>query len=920
LFLTFSGNAQVDLKSLLPRDAEVLSGTFANGMKYYIRKNAKPEKRAELRLAVNAGSTSEDDDQQGLAHFVEHMAFNGSKNFKKNELVDYLESVGTKFGPHLNAYTSFDETVYMIQLPTDTPSIIDKGLQILDDWAHNLSFDSIEFDKERGVVIEEWRLGQGANERMRRKYWPLLFKDSRYAVRLPIGKKEIIEKSPQSAARRFYSDWYRPDLMALVAVGDFDPREMLEKIKKQFADIPPRKEARRLSTYEIPDNEAMIIATATDQEARYSEVELIYKQPKESENTVADYRRGLAQQLFISMMQSRIDELQRLADPPFLNSNCYYGRLVRNMYAYTCNATCKEDGITRALKTLVSENERVRRFGFSQTELERRKNEMLRGMEMAYNERDKTESRNFAREYVSNFLTGEPMPGIVYEYELTKKLLPGITLAEINAFAFKWITDGKNCIVLITAPDKETTRIPADSEIISIVGSMRSLTLEPYVDKVSDQPLVSAEPPGGRVTFEKRIEEFNITEWNLANGVKVFFKPTDFKNDQVLFTSYSWGGWSLYPDSDFLSAVSADEIIDESGVGDFDATALEKKLSGKIVSCSPYISELTQGFNGRCSPRDLETLLQLIYLYQVSPRKDSSAFLSWIEKKKGSLMNRSSDPGSVFSDTVGYVLSGYNYHYRPQTVETLKEIDLDKAYRIYQERFSNASSSVYVFVGNFNPDTLRFYAEKYLGALPSGHSRSTFEDIGLNPPKGHIERVVRMGQEPRSTVLLRWNMPFEYNRDNRNEVNALNKLVNIRLREVLREDKSGVYGVSFISSPAHFPVQKLDQTIYFSCNPDNVEMLVSAALDVIKEVKEKGCDDKNLLKIKETAVRERETYLKENSFWLNTISFNYQNGEDLRDLLTYNKWVENLKTADFPAFAKKYIQPDNFAKFVLYPK
>lgn len=920
IFLFFlQVNAQDDLKTVLPKDPSTYIGVLPNGIRYYVRKNSKPENRAELRLAVNVGSTSEDDDQQGLAHLTEHMAFNGSTHFKKNELVDYLESVGTKFGPHLNAYTSFDETVYMIQLPTDKPEIVEKGLQILEDWAHNLSFDSLEVEKERGVVIEEWRLGQGANERLRRKYWPLLFTDSRYANRLPIGKKDIIEKCSQSTLKRFYSDWYRTDLMAVIAVGDFDPIMMVGKIKKEFSDLPKKNDARQLQTYMVPDNKELIIATATDKEARFADVEVIYKQPKESEVTVEDYRRGLAQRLFSSMLDTRMSEILREANPPFINASTSYGKLVRNINAFSSSAICREDGIKQALITLVNENERVLRFGFTKGELERQKLEMMKGMQTAYNERDKTESRNLAREYVSNFLAAESMPGIEYEYNLVKKYLDGISLEEVNAFAKKWITDGKNCIVLITAPEKESTKMPSDAEIKSIVQSMNKLELKPYIDKVSDKPLMSAVLKGSVVTSTNKMDEFNITEWNLPNGVKVFAKVTDFKNDEILFSSFSWGGWSLYSDKDFQSAVISDEIVDESGIGDFDPVALDKKMTGKIVSCSPYISDFQQGFWGSSSPADLETLMQLIYLYINAPRKDTTAFSSWLEKQRGILRNRNTDPQSVFSDTVLYLMSGYNYHYRPRTVESLDEINQQRSFNIYKERFSNANSSTYFFVGNFNIDTLKKFVEKYLGSLPSTQAVEKFKDMGVRTPTGKVEKTVRMGQEPRSTVMLRWNMPFVFARQNRSEVNVLNKLMSIRLREVLREEKSGVYGVSFNSNPQHYPVEKLEQMISFSCSPENVDMLVKAALEIIKEVKQNGCDEKNLVKIKETAIRERETYLKENSFWLNAISSNFQNGEDLHDIFKYNDWVNNLKTTDFVGFAKKYLQEDNYAKLVLAP-
>ena len=888
-------------------------------MKYYIRKNDKPENRAELRLAVNAGSTSEDEDQKGLAHLTEHMAFNGSANFKRNELVDYLESVGTKFGPHLNAYTSFDETVYMIQIPTDDSTIVNTGLKILKDWSHYLSFDSLEIEKERGVVVEEWRLGQGANERMRRQYWPLIFKDARYAERIPIGSREIIEHSPQSVIKRFYEDWYRPDLMAIVVVGDIDPKVIEAKLKEDFSSIQSSKSPRPLVSYPVPDNEDIIVATAKDKEARISIVEIIYKQPKEEEKTIGDYRRSMAQNLFSGMMDARMVELARDADPPFINSSSDYGRFVRTVNAYTSFCITKEDGIERALVTLATENERVRRFGFTQGELERQKMNYMRRIETAYLERDKTESRNLAREYVSNFLTGEPFPGIEYEYQLAKKYLAGISLKEVNAFAAKWITDGRNCIVLITAPDKETTSIPGDEKIKQVIHNMKSLDLKPYDDKVSSSPLMADIPKPGKVVSEERNEELDITQWILQNGIRVFIKKTDFKNDEILFTSYSWGGWSVYPENDFHSAEWADEIVDESGISEFSAIDLMKKLSGKIIGCSPYINELMQGISGSCTPADLETTMQLINLYYTKPRKDNEAFSSWMEKKKGILKNRNVDPSSVFSDTIAYVMSGYNYHFKPTTLETLGEISLDRAYEIYKERFRDVNGTNYFFVGNFNLDSLKHYVQIYLGSLPTLGGEYKWADTGARPPEGKIERIVLMGQEPRSTVMLRWNMPFEYNRHNRNELMALNKLMSIRLREVLREEKSGVYGVSINSVPQHYPYQKLEQIIYFSCSPDNVDTLINAAIEIIKEVKQNGCDEKNLVKIKETAIRERETYLKDNHFWLNTMSSNNQNGEDLRDILKYNEWIKKLKGSDFKAFAEKYLQENNYAKFILMP-
>ena len=920
-FLFFLGvHAQDDLKTTLPFDSKIKTGVLPNGMRYYVRYNKKPEHRAELRLAVNAGSTAENDDQLGLAHLTEHMAFNGTKNFKKSELVDYLESIGTKFGPDLNAYTSFDETVYMIQLPTDTESILEKGFQILDDWAHNLSHDSAEIEKERGVVVEEWRLGQGADERMRRKYWPVLFKDSRYAVRLPIGTKEIIEGSKQSTLKQFYIDWYRPDLMCVVAVGDFDVNKIEKLIKEKFSAIPAKQNPRPLKSWPVPNTPDLMIATAIDKEARYAAVELIYKQPKEVETTVGDYRKNIVSQLYTSMLGARMSELQRQAEPPFMAAFSSYGNFVRTIDAFTIEAICKEDGIEKALITLVTENERVRRFGFTSTELGRQKAELLRGMEEAYNERDKTESKGLSMELVRNFLDAEPVPGIEYEYNLYKKYIPGITLEEVNKLSNQWITEGANADVIITAPDKPTLKMPTDERIREILKGMRTIDVKPYDDKVVNKPLLEKKPVASKVVDTKEIKEYAITEWKLANGARVILKPTDFKNDEILFSASSYGGTSLYPEKDYLTAAYSSTIVDESGLGEFDATALEKLLTGKVANVSPIVSEIQQGFNGSCAPKDLETMLQMLYQYFMAPRKDETAFKSLMEKQKGFLQNRNSDPNSIFRDTIMYAMSQYNYRYRPMTVDMLKEINPDRAFEIYKERFSDASNFTFFFVGNFKPDELKPMVETYIGGLPAPKKNESWKDLGITPPKGLVVKTVKKGIEPKSSVILRFTMPFDYNRKNRNDINALMKLVNIKLRESLREDKSGVYGVGCSASPKHYPKQSLEVTISFGCAPKNVDSLIIAAFAVINKIKNDGCNDKDLTKIKELSIRERETGLKENSFWLGVLNSNYMNGENILDLLSYTDFINNLKGEDFKRFANQYLKSENFAKFILMPE
>lgn len=918
--VTLSIAQKADLNKTLPLDPKIRTGVLPNGIKYFIRYNAKPEKRAELRMALNAGSTAENDDQQGLAHMTEHMAFNGSKNFKKNELVDYLESVGTKFGAHLNAYTSFDETVYMIQVPTDSLHILDKGVQILEEWAHNLSFDSVEIDKERGVVIEEWRLGQGAQERMRRKYWPVLFKDSRYEVRLPIGKKEILEKCSYETLRSFYRDWYRPDLMAIIAVGDFDVDRMEKQIKERFAAIPSKQNPKPLQIWPVPDQKDFRVATVTDKEATFTLIRLNYLHNTIPLVTANDYRNMLIRDLYNSMINQRLSELQKQADPPFLFAQTNYTGMVRNKDSYSSFAAVKQDGIERGVTVLVTENERIKRFGFTAGELERQKKEMMRGIEKQFNERDKSESRNFAQEYVSYFLENEAAPGIEMEFDLYKQFVPGISLEEVNALAKDFITDGQNATLIVMGPDKEGVVMPTEEKLKGTFNDARKADIKAYVDKVVDKPLLAQKPAAGKVTEEKRIAEYDITDWKLSNGLRVLLKPTDFKNDEIQFTAYKFGGTSLYDDADYQSADFSNAIVSESGIGDFDLTSLEKVLTGKIADVSPSIDDLMQSMSGSCSPQDLETMMQLIYLYHTAPRKDETAFQSLLEQQKGFLQNRTSSPEAAYRDTVSYYMSGYNFRSRPMTVEMLKDVNLDKSLDIYKKRFGDANGWVYTFVGNFKPEQLKPLVEMYLGGMPSTSTAETYRDLKIETPKGKAVKTVRKGVEPKAAVSLKWNGPFEFNRNNRNEMNALSKLLSIKLRENLREDKGGVYGVGATPRMSKYPKGTYEFNIGFGCAPENVEKLIAASLDEINDIKANGCNDKNLTKIKETFLRERESYLKENFFWLGAISQSAMNNESILELKDYTAWVNSLKSDDFKRLANKYFDMNEYKRFVLLPE
>ncbi|MFQ5650174.1 MAG: M16 family metallopeptidase [bacterium] len=923
LLLTLSSMATTQENSApdqkLPLDPNITVGRLENGLTYYIRENHKPEARAELRLVVNAGSVLENDDQQGLAHFVEHMAFNGTENFAKHEIIDYLESIGMRFGPDINARTSFDETVYMLQVPTDDAEIVETGFQILQEWASHVSFEEAEIDKERGVVVEEWRLGRGAGARMRDKQFPILFKDSRYAQRLPIGKKEILESAPYDALLQFYRDWYRPDLMAVVAVGDFDKAWIQSLIEERFSTIPAVQDSRQREMFPVPNHKETLFALASDVEATRTSVAIYYKNDVQDESTAGAYRQMLVENIYNGMLNNRLNELLQQPEPPFLAAFSTQGRFIRTKEFYVLSAFVKENGLQAGLEAMLTEALRVKRHGFTRTELEREKTEMLRGIEQAYNERDKTESSRYAAEYIRNFLQEEPLPGIEAEFQLYKQFLPGITLDEVNELANKWIRDD-NRVVTVSTPEKEETPLPSEQSLLTVFEKVNGLAIEPYVDAVTNQPLVANPPTPGTIIREKTIPELGVTEWQLSNGVRVVLKPTDFKNDELLFDSFSPGGHSLVSDENYISAIAATAIIGEAGLGNFDQIALQKKLAGKIVSVSPSIGELQESISGSASPQDLETMFELIYLYFTAPRKDSTAYLSFQARMNGFIENRHASPEQAYRDTIQVTMSRHHYRTRPWSKKVLAEMDLEKSFRIYQDRFADASDFTFLFVGSFELETMKPLVAKYLGGLPAVNRKEAWRDMGIDAPKGIVERKVKKGLEPKSQVRLIFTGPFKWNRENRHRLFSMTSVLQIKLREILREDLSGTYGVGVWPSVSRHPDEEYSINIAFGCAPERVEELTQTVFDQIDSLKTHGTRSKYLKKVKKKQTRKRQTDLKKNGFWLRSLRAAYYHGGDPKTILQFDELVDSLTLKDIRKTAEKYFNTRNYVKVVLLPE
>lgn len=915
--------AQTSETEKIPTDPNVKIGKLANGLTYYIQNNGKPEDKLELRLAIKAGSILETDEQQGLAHFIEHMNFNGTKNFEKNELVDYLQSIGVKFGADLNAYTSFDETVYILPIPSDDKDKLEKGFTILEDWAHNALLTEEAIDGERGVVLEEYRLGLGPDKRMMQEYLPKVMYNSRYAERLPIGKKEVIEKADYETIRSYYKDWYRPGLMAVIAVGDLDVETIEQKIKSHFSNLKPVENPLERKEYGVPNHKETFVAIATDPEANFSQVRVYYKDLEDAEEvvTISDYKKQLEKNMFSSMINNRLEELANSNTPPFTYGFSYYGGTYsKSKNAYQSFAMTGENSQLAALKALVTENERVKRYGFSESEFERAKKEYLARLEKSYKDRDKQESNRIIGQYVSNFLENAPMPGTAWTYEYAKNNMDEISLENINGLINNFLHDD-NRVIVFTGPEKESVKPVSEKEVLMVLDDVANAEIEKYAENEVRENLITEMPTEGSILETKVDDELGITTFSLSNGAKVVFKKTDFKNDEILFSAYSEGGTSLYNDNEFQTTVFANAGLGEAGIGGLDKNELNKMMSGKIANVRPQISSYSEGLNGSSTPKDFETMMQMINLYFTSLNKDEEAYQSFATKQKNFLGNLMSNPNFYFQNELGKYRNEGNPRFAGfPTPEKYDEMDYDLAYQKYQERFADASDFTFFFVGNVDEALLKSYASKYIASLPSSNSAEKFKAPDFREDtSSRREKTVYKGTDPKSQVSILWNGETKYDLEDDFAITALGEILTIKLVEQLREEESGVYGVGARGNMSEIPYGSYSFSISFPCGPENVENLTKAALLEVNKIKENGPSKEDLAKIKETLRLQRKEQLKENRFWLSQLQKAEIEDREITNNEDYNEMIEDLEADDIQKMAKKYLT-DNYLLGILMPE
>lgn len=898
----------------VPTDPNVRIGKLENGLTYYIRHNELPEKQADFYIAQKVGSILEEDNQRGLAHFLEHMCFNGTTHFPGNLLREYLESIGVKFGANLNAYTSVDETVYNIDnVPVIRDGIVDSCLLILHDWANDLTLDPKEIDKERGVIHEEWRTRTGAMMRMYEEVFPVIYKDSKYAYRLPIGTMEVVDNFPYQALRDYYEKWYRPDQQGIIVVGDINVDSVENKIKKMFSPIEMPANAAERQYFPVPDNDEPIIAVAKDKEQQVPIVYLMHKHdavPNDQKNNMSYLVMNYMISSIESMLNSRLNELTQQANPPFIEAGVGDGDFIvaKTKDAFIAYAAAKEDGILLTTETLMRELERVRQFGFTASEYARAKADYLRGLESAYNERNKQRNNAYVNQYVRNFIDNEPIPGIENEYAIMNQIVPNIPVDAINQVMKQLITE-KNVVLSVFCPEKEGMKYPTEAELKAVLDKVKAEKLTAYVDKVSDEPLMKDKPQAGKVVKTEQ-GMFGSTILTLSNGVRVILKPTDFKADEVRMKAFSPGGTSLFDDKDILQFALISQIASLGGLGNFNSVDLDKVLAGKMASADAQVNSLTEGLSGSCSPKDLETMLQLTYLRFTAPRMDQEAFTSFITRNKAALANQEADPMTAFSDSINVAL--YNHHPRALSMKAdmLDKIDYNKVMELYKNRFADASDFTFILVGNIDEKTATPLIEQYLGALPSIKRDEHFRDTKMDIRKGMYENNFTKDLEtPKASVLMLYSGNCKYDLKNNLQMSMLGQLLNMVYLRTVREDAGGTYGVSCSGMLSKYPTEKGIFQAYFDTDPNRREEMMNLISKGIEEFIANGPVSEDLSKVKEYMLKTYKQNQKENNYWMGILSTYYWENLDMNT--GYEETVNAITGDDLKAFAKAFFGQKN---------
>ena len=915
--------AQAKLEDPLPQDPNTVVGKLPNGITYYLRHNAEPKGQASFYIIRNAGALLEEDNQDGLAHFLEHMAFQGTKNFPGKGIISTMERHGVAFGRDVNAYTTQNETVYNLSsVPTENPALLDTCLMILHDWSYYLTLSEEEIDAERGVISEEWRQRRNADFRMQAQMMPVVFKGSKYAERDVIGELDIIQNFKPETIRDFYHKWYRTDLEAVAIVGDFDVKDMEERVKKILSSVPAIENPAPRPFYEIPAHEEIRYCLATDPEATSSSISIMMVKegtPAAVKATHAYLKEGLIASFFNGMIRTRLAEIMQQANPPYMGGSIGFGGFSRSYDAYSISTTAKPNEEAIALETILTENERAVRYGFLDSELERLKTNMLVSLESSYKEKDKTHNESYIGEMQANFLEQEPIIDVDYYYNYMKQLIPSITVEEINAQVKEW-NDGKNMSIVITGPSEGVTHL-TEEECLAIMEKVKKADIAPYVDSASEASLISEDLKGGKIVETKQLPEFDAVEWTLDNGAKVVFRHADYEKDDVSLTSYSAGGTSLYGLDMLASANNAASFVGNFGLGDFDAITLGKMLTGKMANTGVSIGGLSESVSGSSTPQDVETMLQMVYLRFEKPRFDRDIFESIISRNKAMMPMMANQPQKIMQDSLQRIMSNYNERSMLFNEEYLNKISFEQIEQVYRDRIKDASDFTFFIVGNIDEETIKPLVEKYIGSIKDEEREETWKDNGVRGPKGLTERVIELDlQDPKATVITNFSKEMPYSMYNSICNSILQGVLDLRYTENIREKEGGTYGVGVSAGSSRIPYSEYSMTMQFDCDPARAEHLKTLIYAETEKLQKEAPTEEEMNKVISNMEKSREQSKNHNKYWMNALYSYYVTGINTADPKNYEDILSKITAKDIQKFAQKLFKGADVIDVIFTPK
>lgn len=915
--------AQMDPTQPLPLDETVRHGVLENGMTYYIKANQEPKQRASFYIIQNVGALLEEDHQNGLAHFLEHMAFNGTLHFPEKGIINFLERNGVAFGENINAYTGQNQTVYNLSdVPVNRPGILDTCLLILNDWSHYLSLTEKEIDAERGVIKEEWRTRNSAAMRLFMAAMPYLYPNSKFAERDVIGDMDVIENFEYDVLRDFYHTWYRTDLQAIAVAGDFDADEMEKKVIDLFSKIPAVENAPERPFFEIPEHAEPVFGLVTDKEADQTDIYFMirHRKPDEGPETLIDHREDYIQSLFNTMMSLRIRELLQKGNPPFITGGIQYGDSERGYEELTVSLSPNPNQEALGLSAILTELERVKRFGFTSGELDRAKAEILIRWEKYYKERDKISNEEYVDEYVNHYLDGDAYVSAELGYQLVQALMPTITLEDFNSRLEGWFTE-ENQVMVIMGPEGEDFEHLSEAGALEIFQHVAMAEVEPYEDAVLAESLVSEELALTGVTGTKELEQFGAVEWTLENGARVIFKHADFEKDQVQLSGFSKGGSSLYGNEYMPTVMMLTNLTGFYGVGDFDATGLQKMLAGKNVSVQLSLGSLNESLSGTASPKDMEAMMQLVYLYFMHPRFDEEAHQAIMSRYDAFIKNMEKNPQKIMSDSLNLIFTDHNPRTRIMNAEFLRDIDFEKIKEVYKDRYADAGDFIFVIVGNIDEEEVKTLSRKYIGAIPDLEREETWVDRKVNEPEGRVEKVIPMALEtPKANVNIMINKEMEYSPYHRMVMRVIEGVLILRYDETIREEEGGTYGVGLRSGLDRWPVEKATIQLRFDCDPERYEELKKIVYAEMEKLAKEGPSGKDLSKTVENILKDREESKEHNGYSLNNLYNYYVHGINFDDPANFEDILKNLTVEDVKQVMKAFYDDSNIVDVVFVPK